>query len=76
MKRTLTAVVLVLVLALTACERAQTAPSARKPDSEPWASAATAFTAPGWKPGDQGSWESQMRNRAAKQNEYGSRPRD
>jgi hypothetical protein len=66
----------VLVLALAACERAQT-PNARKPDSEPWVSTATPFTAPGWKPGDQASWESQMRNRAAKQNEYsGSRPRD
>jgi len=71
-----TLIAVVLVLALAACERAQTGPSARKPDSEPWVSAATPFTAPGWKPGDQASWESQIRNRAAKQNEYGSRPRD
>ena len=70
--------VMALLLALAACERTQTAPSARKPDAEPWVGAATPFTAPGWKPGDQASWESQIRNRAASQNEYAShaRPRE
>ena len=66
-----------LLLALAACERTQTAPSARKPDTEPWVGAATPFTAPGWKPGDQASWESQIRNRGSRQNEYSSaRPRE
>jgi hypothetical protein len=33
--------------------------------------AGTAFTAPGWKPGDKASWEQQMRTRTQNtQNEY------
>ena len=35
------------------------------------AAAGTAFTAPGWKPGDKASWEQQMRTRTQNtQNEY------
>ncbi len=30
----------------------------------------TAFTAPGWKPGDATSWTAEMRTRAQGQNEY------
>lgn len=64
-------VMLALSLALGACgEKAQTAPSARKPDSKAWDAAQNPFVVPGWKSGDKASWESQMRNRAAGQNEY------
>ena len=67
MKATL---LLLAVLALVACEKAQTAPSARKPDTKPWDTAQNPFVAPGWKQGDQASWEAQIRRRASGQNEY------
>ena len=35
-----------------------------------WQGPATAFTAPGWKVGDQGSWNQQMQTRAQGQNEF------
>jgi hypothetical protein len=60
-----------LSLGLAGCgEKPQTA-STRKSDSKAWSgSAVGAYVAPGWKPGDQTSWEDQMRNRAQTQNEY------
>lgn len=58
-----------LVVALGACEKAQTA-STRKSDTKAWDAAQNPFVAPGWKAGDQASWESQIRNRTAGQNEY------
>jgi hypothetical protein len=63
-------VVIGLTLVLVACERAQTAPSARKPDAEPWNVAQNPFVVPGWKANDEASWVAQMRERAAAQNEY------
>jgi len=63
--------VLGLVAALAACgEKPQSGPSARKVDTEPWHAAQDPFVAPGWKAGDRASWESQMQQRAAAQNEY------
>jgi hypothetical protein len=60
-----------LVVALAACgEKAQNGPSLRKSDTPPWNAAQDPFVAPGWKSGDEASWESQMRERAASQNEY------
>jgi hypothetical protein len=60
----------VAVAALAACtEKPQTA-SARKSDAKAWAGPAGAFVAPGWKVGDEASWEAQMRHRAQGQNEY------
>ncbi|HUL65475.1 MAG TPA: hypothetical protein VLW55_12740 [Burkholderiaceae bacterium] len=68
------AIVIALALAfgLTACEKTQTAPSARKPDSKQWEAAQNPFVAPGWKSGDEASWEAQLRKRASRQNEYAS----
>jgi hypothetical protein len=67
---------LVMLIAATAvasaacAEKPQTAQT-RKSDVEPWdAGAAVTFAAPGWKAGDQASWEEQMRTRAQGQNEY------
>ena len=59
------------VTLLVACgEKPQTAHT-RKSDSQPWAGApGDPYVASGWKPGDQASWEEQMRNRAQGQNEY------
>ena len=60
-----------LALVLTACgEKPQTGHT-RKSDTNPWdGSSSTAFSAGGWKVGDQASWDLQMRTRAQGQNEY------
>jgi hypothetical protein len=60
-----------LALSLAACgERQQTAQT-RKSDVKPSEGGANpAYAAPGWKAGDQASWDEQMRNRAQGQNEY------
>lgn len=60
-----------IVALLAACsEKPQTA-DMRKSDSQPWAGApGDPYVASGWKPGDQASWEEQMRKRAQGQNEY------
>ena len=61
-----------LALALAACgEKPQTAQAAaKKSDAKAWEGAQNAYTAQGWKAGDQASWEAQMRTRAQAQNEY------
>ncbi len=66
---------LALALAAAACsDKPQTAGAGKK-DAEPWAGGgAAAYAAPGWKAGDQGSWESQMHARAQAQNEYNRVP--
>jgi hypothetical protein len=62
-----------VLLALAACgEKAQTA--ARKSDALASSGANAAYTAPGWKAGDQASWEAQMRSRSQNQNEYSRAP--
>jgi hypothetical protein len=59
-----------LAAALSACgERPQTA-ATRKADGIPWEGAQKSHVAQGWKPGDQASWEAQMRVRAQGQNDY------
>jgi hypothetical protein len=45
--------------------------SAAKPDGQPWQGAQNAFVAPGYQPGDKTRWQTQMRQRAQTQNEYG-----
>ena len=60
-----------LSVALAACgERTQSGPSIRKSDTPPWDAAQDPFVVPGWKSGNEASWESQIRNRTAEQNEY------
>lgn len=60
-----------MALALVACgEKAQFARTP-KSDAQAWSgTTAPAYAAPGWKPGDEASWNEQMRNRAQGQNEY------
>ena len=61
----------VLVAALAACgEKAQTAGTAKKADTQAFEGAQTPYAAAGWKAGDRVSWEEQMRARAQNQNEY------
>ena len=61
-----------LVLGATACtEKPQTAQaSPKKTDGKPWQGAKDDYVAKGWTPGDQTSWESQIRTRMQSQNEY------
>ena len=61
-----------LALALAGCgdkphERAGMTITGSAPS---WQGPATAFTAPGWKVGDQDSWKQQMQTRAQGQNEF------
>ena len=57
--------------ALAACgEKPQTAGGVRH-DTASFQGTGMAYTAPGWKPGDRGSWEQQIKTRAQQgQNEY------
>ncbi len=71
MMKCLTASLAALVcLGLAACgEKPQTS-GARKTATPAYEGPATAFTAPGWKPGDKAAWTDELRTRAQGQNEY------
>ena len=43
---------------------------AKKADAPGWKGANRPISAPGWTPGDQTSWEAQLRDRAQAQNDY------
>ncbi len=58
------------IFGVAACTETPQSAQTRKPDTKIWTGADNAFAAPGWKTGDQASWEEQMRNRAQAQNEY------
>ncbi len=60
-------------LVLAGCgERVQTIPvgTAKKTDSVTWQITDNGFVAPGWTPGNEASWEAQMKKRAQSQNDY------
>lgn len=63
---------LAAALALTACgEAKQELGGARQDAPRYMGTGVAAFTAPGWKPGDKASWESELRARAQYgQNDY------
>ena len=60
----------IVALGLSACgEKNQSLPATVKKTSSPaWNGAQNPFLAPGWKPGNQTSWDDHMRTRAQKQN--------
>ena len=66
------AVLMVSALAVAGCgERPQEMAGQQFRGSTPsWQGPATAFTAPGWKVGDQASWTQHMQTRAQGQNEF------
>ncbi len=65
---------LVGTLLLSACaEKPQTA-ATKKFDSKPWEGTQTGYASPGWKAGDQASWEEQLKTRSQGQNEYSRAP--
>ena len=67
----------VATLLLSACgEQVQTVPVAgqRKSDQNAWAAGASSpYVAPGWTPGNEASWDSQIRRRTQGQNDYSPR---
>lgn len=68
--RTTTSFMVALVIALCACGEKMQGHTGHKPDAPPWSGAQAVYDAPGWKVGDQASWESQIRHRNQGQNEY------
>jgi len=64
------ALTLAMVFGLAACgEKPQTS-GTRKADTQAWQANGSAHAVPGWKAGDQASWEEHLRSRAQGQNEY------
>jgi hypothetical protein len=65
-------VICVSGLLLSACGEADQVQSADRhlPDVAPWKGAKNSYVAPGWTPGDQRTWETQLRARQQAQNEY------
>ena len=72
MKRPLLlAVAVSLAASLAACGERPQAATGRKSDAKPWQGAdGDPYVVSGWKQGDRGSWEDQLRVRAQTQNEY------
>ena len=65
-----------VMLALAGCgERVQTIPvgTAKKTDSATWQINDNGFVAAGWTPGNEASWNAQMKKRAQAQNDYAPR---
>ena len=63
-------VVTASTLALVACAEKPKEAATRKSDTQAWQASGSAYRAPGWKEGDRGSWEEQLRTRAQGQNDY------
>jgi|MGYP000850413083 hypothetical protein len=58
-------------LCLAGCgDKAQVLDHSKKAGEASWKGAKNAYVEPGWKAGDQKSWEQQVHNRAQAQNEY------
>jgi hypothetical protein len=72
MQRGMWAVAGAMALALAGCgESPQTTKAAYKQaDTPSWQGTDNPYVASGWKPGDQASWEEQMKRRAQGQNDY------
>jgi ABC-type glycerol-3-phosphate transport system substrate-binding protein len=64
------AAALAVAALLSACAEQPQESSASKGSAPSWDGAGNAYMVEGWKPGDQASWDEQMRRRAQAQNEY------
>jgi hypothetical protein len=51
-------------------DQAKAANNTNRDDAPPFKGAHNSFSAPGWKAGEKGDWDAQMRRRVAVQNEY------
>ena len=62
-----------LAIVLAGCgERVQTIPvgAAKKADGASWQITDNGFVAPGWTPGNEASWDAQLKKRAQAQNDF------
>jgi hypothetical protein len=74
-KQTLRVVVVAAALvALAACGKREQTVSQKKTDAKAWQGGDSAYSAAGWKAGDQKAWEEQLRTRAQGQNDYARAP--
>jgi hypothetical protein len=64
------AVLVSAVALLGACSEKPQGVGVPKSATPAWQGAQDPFVAPGWKVGDQASWQEQLRNRSKGQNEY------
>jgi hypothetical protein len=65
-----------LAFAVAGCgEKVQTIPvgGERKADTSGWQITDNGFVAPGWTPGNEASWDSQLKRRAQAQNDFAPR---
>ena len=74
MKTMTFAAALAALLLLGACAEKSQVAATKKSDGKPWEGAQNSFVAQGWKPGDQASWEQQLKARSQNQNEYSRAP--
>jgi hypothetical protein len=51
-------------------DQSKTTDNTNRSDVVPWKGANNPYVAKGWNPGNQGSWENQIRSRGQLQNEY------
>ena len=59
---------------LGACAEKSQVAATKKADGKPWEVSQNAHVVPGWKPGEQASWEQQLKARSQNQNEYSRAP--
>ena len=74
MKPTLSMGLLAAALALGGCAEKSQVAATKKADGKPWEVSQNAYVVPGWKPGEQASWEQQLKARSQNQNEYSRAP--
>lgn len=60
----------VLLAACSETDQSMTSENTSRSDVAAWQGAKNPHVAPGWTPGDKGSWENQIRTRGQQQNEY------
>ena len=74
MKLALAAGLLAAAMALGGCAEKSQVAATKKADGKPWEASQNAYVVQGWKPGDQTSWEQQLKARSQNQNEYSRAP--
>ena len=71
MKQLMTLGLVACAVLLVACGEKPQVAATKKADDKPWQGAAGGHVAPGWKVGDQASWEEHLKTRSQRgQNEY------
>ena len=65
---------LATAMLLGGCAEKSQVAATKKADGKPWEVSQNAYVVQGWKPGDQTSWEQQLKARSQNQNEYSRAP--